>query len=133
MASSYDENVLSVGSLGSPSTGYQLGVDTSGNVYSLQMSTNTLTKISMNYFKITLSSLTTGTFNVGTLYAMTATFSSSSYTLSSIIPPNITDTIGSVSQTTNTVTFNWTPQSVVTNKQFQFAFPGFSISCRIIQ
>ena len=123
MASSYDtENVLSVGSLGFPSTGYQLGVDSSGNVYSLQMSTNTLTKITMSAFNITLSSLTTGTFSVGTQYSMTAVFSTSSCVLSSITPPNSSDTISGVTQNGSTVNFNWTPQAVVTN-YFQFVFP----------
>lgn len=127
MASSYDsENVLSVGSLGFPSTGYQLGVDSSGNVYSLQMSTNTLTKINMNAFTITLSSLTTGTFYVGIQYAMTAVFSISSITLLSVIPPNSSDSISNMTQTGSTVTFNWTPQTAVTN-YFQFVFPTCTV------
>ena len=129
MASSYDnETVLKVGSLGFPSSGYQLGVDTSGNVYSLNTSNSTLTKINMNAFAITLTSLTTGTFNVGTQYAMTAVFSTGAVTLSSITPPNATDTIAGMTQTGATVQFNWTPQAAVTSQPFIFVFPTCTVT-----
>ena len=112
--SSYDNETLNVGLLGFPGNG-SIGVNSSGNL----ITNNSSGSISSIYLTF-LNSLTTGTFVNGTQYTMTAVFSKKLLALPTIIPPNTTDIISSVSYSSNTLTFLWTPQDVCTNVPFQF-------------
>ena len=118
--SSFDNGTLNVGSLGFPSSGYILGINATGGIYT----TNTSNQSTLTIPLSTLTSLTTGTFIVGYTYPMTAVFSTTLPAVASITinPPNSSDTIASASVSASTLTFNWTPVTAVTNSPFSFVF-----------
>ena len=118
--SSFDNGTLNVGTLGFPSSGYILGINATGGIYT----TNTSNQSTLTIPLSTLTSLTTGTFIVGSTYPMTAVFSTTLPAVASITinPPNSSDTIASASVSTNTLTFNWTPLTAITNARFSFVF-----------
>lgn len=121
--SSFDSGTLNVGSLGFPSTGFSLGIDSNGNVFCTNTSSGSKSTIYMTY----LNSLTTGTFYVGTQYSMTAVFSKNLLGTPTITPPNTTDSITNTSYTGATLTFKWTPNAAVTNFPFQFQINDITI------
>ena len=122
--SSYDSETLNVVALGFPVTGYSLGIDSNGNIYSTNNSNGSKSTIYMTY----LTSLTTGTFYMGVQYSMTAVFSNNLLASPVITPPNSSDSITNSSYTGNTLTFKWTPSAVVSNIPFQFQIYDITIS-----
>ena len=118
--SSFDNGTLNVGTLGFPSSGYILGINATGGIYT----TNTSNQSTLTIPLSTLTSLTTGTFIVGSTYPMTAVFSTTLPAVASVTinPPNSSDTIASASVSASTLTFNWTPVTAVTNSPFSFVF-----------